>query len=326
MAELRRNDPVSCVIRADLRQRRDNRSMSSMPPPPPGATGSFGDPTEVMGRRIGAYVIDAVIGWVVMIIAFVALAERFDSPVPVCGFEGSPTLCVDLDGEVWFLDGGTNATLFWVIGIGFWFVMGAIVQGLTGGTPGKLMVGLRVVSQDTGERAGVGRCTVRTLMWIADAAPWIFPLVGLITAIVSKGHRRVGDMVAKTLVVRSNAVGLSPQVPGLTVAPGSWATSSAPGPGDWAAPSLGGGRQPPPPGGGWVPPTPAAEPHPADVFPSPPAASPPPSDSLGSLPPPAMPDPTTPQWDATRNAYIVWDPAQQRWLQHDTATDRWLPT
>jgi hypothetical protein len=36
-------------------------------------------------------------------------------------------------------------------------------------------------------------------------------------------------------------------------------------------------------------------------------------------------DPTQPQWDPARNAYIQWDPDGQRWMQYDDATQQWRP-
>ena len=39
----------------------------------------------------------------------------------------------------------------------------------------------------------------------------------------------------------------------------------------------------------------------------------------------AAADPTQPQWDAARNAYIQWDPVGQRWMQFDQATQQWGP-
>ena len=57
-------------------------------------------------------------------------------------------------------------------------------------TPAQFLFAMRVVNEQ-GQVCGIGRSTVRTLLWIVDGAPWCFPLVGLITGLTSTGHRRV---------------------------------------------------------------------------------------------------------------------------------------
>jgi hypothetical protein len=93
-----------------------------------------------------------------------------------------------------------------------------LLQGLTGASVGKAIAGLRTVGED-GQRPGIGKAFIRTLLWAVDAAPWLVPLVGLITGLTTTGHRRVGDMAAKTFVVRAADAGSPIVVPGLTAAP-----------------------------------------------------------------------------------------------------------
>ena len=136
---------------------------------------------------------------------------------------------------------------------------------------------------------------MRWLLWIADGFPYFLPLVGFIVGLTTVGHRRVGDMVAKTFVVRSSAVGAPIVVPGLTApAPpttyadaGTWGSEAPP----WTAT----GAPADPAASGWA---------------APGAASPTPSAD-------------GPQWDAARNTYIQWDPAQSRWLQWDESERTW---
>jgi uncharacterized RDD family membrane protein YckC len=319
--------------------------MTALPPP---HAGHFGfDPTAVMGRRIGAYLIDVVIAWVVMAAVFWAVSDTVpNSALISCSDADAPTLCFEIGDTIRFAEGG-DANLVTVAGLLVWAVFGIAVQGVTGGTPGKLMVGLRVIRQDDGQLAGIGRCAARTVLWLVDAFPYILPLVGLITGLATKGHRRVGDMAAGTLVVRSDAVGTPPVVAGLTV-PGAVA---------WSPPVPMGGP------GGWIPPTaPPTQASPADfadpfarpagqVFPTPdraevpyggpppsgpPIAAPPPLAPPVAVPPPAAPPAAVPlppprprddqpSWDPQRNAYIWFDPARGQWLVHDAAADQWRP-
>ena len=59
---------------------------------------------------------------------------------------------------------------------------------------------------------------LRTVLWVVDAPPYCVPLVGFITGVTTVGHRRVGDMVAKTYVVGRRDAGEPVVVPGAVVA------------------------------------------------------------------------------------------------------------
>jgi hypothetical protein len=190
---------------------------------------------------------------------------------------------------------------------------------------------------------------------VIDGLPLV-PLVGFITALTSTGHRRVGDMAAKTLVVRSKAKGSPVLVPGLTTEPGTMAYAGSP-TGWGAPPGQTGGWGPslspptPPPTSpdptqvGWGGPTPpvqdAAPPRESSTWAPPGDGSPPqprpepepepaaeaepePAPSAGSDPAAAVPAAPEPQWDEARGTYIQWDPAQQRWLQWDDAAKTWV--
>jgi hypothetical protein len=132
-------------------------------------------------------------------------------------------------------------------------------------------------------------------MWIVDGQPLGLPLVALITGASTKGHRRVGDMVAKTFVVNKSQVGTVPHVPGLTDpaggVPGAYAP---PPPGDWAPPAAA------------VPPAPAA-----------------PAATVADIPGTSSDGIDAPKWDAERGAYIQWDKENQVWMRYDDATSQW---
>jgi uncharacterized RDD family membrane protein YckC len=97
--------------------------------------------------------------------------------------------------------------------IGVWFascalftlVYFALMEGLSGASPGKHMTGLRVVTRE-GTRAGLGPAIVRWLVFAVDGPLSLF-LCGIITSSVSAGHRRLGDMAASTFVVGRPDVG-----------------------------------------------------------------------------------------------------------------------
>ena len=73
-------------------------------------------------------------------------------------------------------------------------------EGYLGQTVGKMVLGIKVVREDNGEVPGLGGATIRTLLRIVDG---LFSyLVAFITVLISGKNQRLGDMAARTLVVR----------------------------------------------------------------------------------------------------------------------------
>jgi uncharacterized RDD family membrane protein YckC len=256
------------------------------------------DPTSVMGKRIGAFFIDLFIAWAAAIAFFFTFSESRSVFGDPCGTSDSPVLCFYADGTVRFAEGGDAAAII-LMSMGVWFLLQWIIPTFTGGSPGKLMVGLRVVDQHSGQLAGTGKHLVRALFLVLDQIP--FFLIGLITSVSSKGHRRVGDMVASTFVIHKTLVGAPPIVPGLTAAADVF--TPAP-PGSYAPPAQG------------MAPTPGAPAPPPPAFRAPAPAPPvvPAEDGVDA-----------PKWDSDRNAYIQWDPELKAWMQFDDAAQKWKP-
>jgi uncharacterized RDD family membrane protein YckC len=236
------------------------------------------DPTAVMGRRLGAWIIDLVILYGILVGLAIANGESstLDSATEaqaVCDLvndAGEDVLCINAGSTVYLFE-AEDILLSAGLALLAAFLNGVVLQGVTGGTIGKLLIGVRVVRRDTGAVCGVGKAFVRWILWIVDGIGCGVPLVGPITALATKGHRRLGDMAAGTLVVGKEAVGRPPFVPGLdgpAVSPMPWgAPVPAAGPG-WAT------TPPPPAATGWgAPPAPPAGP-PASAPAAPPAAPP----------------------------------------------------
>jgi uncharacterized RDD family membrane protein YckC len=123
-------------------------------------------------------------------------------------------LCVDLGDDV-YTAGWSSSWVLYVVPVAYALLVSTLVQGLTGATPGKLAFGLRVIGADGG-RPGVRRAFVRTLLLVVDNLGCGLPLVGLVTALVSTGHRRVGDMAARTFVVDRHDTGRAVELPQAT--------------------------------------------------------------------------------------------------------------
>jgi serine/threonine protein kinase/uncharacterized RDD family membrane protein YckC len=214
------------------------RNRSSRPPPPPAdpyrppassppvvqpappvARPPWGpmavDPTAVMGRRVFAALMDGFVVLGLTAIFYVgAVVARYDQvPVPsgasgpgdACDvlLDQSYSSCVTIGREVYVSTAGPVAITPLVALAGL--LVFVLFQGLTGATFGKLLTGLRVVGPD-GRRPGLLRAFLRTVLWIVDGFPWLVPILGWLVAINTTRHRRLGDIVAGTVVVRRRAV------------------------------------------------------------------------------------------------------------------------
>ena len=104
-----------------------------------------------------------------------------------------------------------NFAAFFGLCVAFTFLYFALVEGLWGGSLGKQMTGIRVVTA-TGDRIGIPRSCARWALFAIDG-PLSFFLCGIITSSVSHGHRRLGDMAAHTYVVSRDDAGRPVVVP-----------------------------------------------------------------------------------------------------------------
>jgi uncharacterized RDD family membrane protein YckC len=281
------------------------------------------DPTNVMGRRIVAYIIDFVLlaGIGIAILAVTKDQVYTGAPAHACaslragGVSGS---CLQIGSRVYVWKGS---------GLGLGYGIGAVasildlvvLQAVVGASIGKLIMGLRVVDAQ-GRKAGFGPVLLRWILLIfVDNLCF---LIGLLTASLTHPHRRVGDMAAGTYVVALADVGrpvLGPAFAGPYGAygqpgPAGWvppggAPQGAPG---WGAPppygappaQPGGWSAPPPPQPTWGAPPPSGPPGwgaqpPAEAAPPTWGSPPPPQQapSWGAPPPPTAPaSPTAPGW------------------------------
>ncbi len=90
---------------------------------------------------------------------------------------------------------------------GLWIYWTALEVAWNGQTPGKRLLRIRVVKSD-GSPVTVFSSAVRNLLRVVDFLPACYP-VGLITMLVDKRHRRLGDLLAGTVLVRDEQVDLS---------------------------------------------------------------------------------------------------------------------
>jgi len=308
-----------------------------------------GDPTAVFGRRCIAFAVDFVILLAVFVIAFLSSSTFEDVEDPeiaeqICAHYDNldnGDICVQGDSFVFVLENSkfTDIALWVVVVAALNFV---VVAAITGGSLGKLVAGIRVVDQNTFNKAGVHKHLLRWFLWVIDAFPWfvLVPLTGLVFSLVSKGHRRVGDFVAKTLVVDKKYVGIPTLVPGVNDA----APATAALPGLWSPPVQAPPTQAPPTQAP-VSVAPVTDPDlPVQATAHPTHETQPDTDTSydGGLEPrpdhagataeaqfaseqASQPGVDAPTWDAARDTYIQWDHDLETWMEWDESHRRWIP-
>src|ERR671911_803653 len=97
--------------------------------------------------------------------------------------------------------GSIGGALLMLGGFAVWTGYFILFEGLRQGqTPGKRMVGIRVVS-DTGNAVSLSAAAARNLLRIADFLPPPYLIGALLVALHPRG-KRLGDIVAGTVVAR----------------------------------------------------------------------------------------------------------------------------
>jgi uncharacterized RDD family membrane protein YckC len=165
------------------------------------------DVTAVLGRRYGAFLIDAAISLIVFGLLFFATAtthtraEMLDEPgCHLSANDSSQVECdnravVTVNDTVYEAEGG----MYLLLCVVFTLLYFALMEGLTGATAGKHMTGLRVVTPE-GNGIGLPRALVRWAVFAVDGPLTLF-ICGIVTSSVSAGHRRLGDMAASSYVI-----------------------------------------------------------------------------------------------------------------------------
>jgi uncharacterized RDD family membrane protein YckC len=169
-------------------------------------------PTAVVGRRVAAFLIDALLLYAISFAIFFAMADTKEE-IGRKVLQGDITLDETTYGNITIGDSeyaivGNKFLLYLLIIFAIGFLYLAVFQGIKGWTLGKLVLGIRVVDESGRTGPGVGKGAIRWVLWIVDG--FFFYLVAFITALTSDKNQRVGDMAAKTFVVGQKDVGRAP--------------------------------------------------------------------------------------------------------------------
>ena len=134
---------------------------------------------HVTGRRVLATIVDGI----VLSVAFWVMSALFGS----ASAEG---------GQVGASLSGLAALAIFILSVAYFIVL----EGYLGQTVGKMLLGIKVVRENTGEVSGIKAAIIRTVMRLIDG---LFAyLVAFIAVLASQKNQRLGDMLANTLVVR----------------------------------------------------------------------------------------------------------------------------
>ena len=148
-----------------------------------------GDPTDVVGSRVGQYILDGLLTAVpslVLLFVVIGIGSAMASSNP----------------EAAFTVIGIGYFLMFLVSLGGAFVVFCYWPSThQGQTPAMGWLNLRIVREEDGGVPTLGQCVVRWLLLVVDGL--FAGIVGLIVMSTSARHQRVGDMAAKTLVVRA---------------------------------------------------------------------------------------------------------------------------
>ena len=142
------------------------------------------DVGKKFGRRAGAYIIDSIFFNVIFIVIYL-----FEMMMIV--------LILYLSGQTYPIDAQPNLYLNLVINYVLYILYFVIFEWLYGATPGKLILGMRVIQQN-GAPCRLGAALIRGLLRFIDG--FFFGVVAF-SVMHPPLYQRVGDKSAKTIVV-----------------------------------------------------------------------------------------------------------------------------
>jgi uncharacterized RDD family membrane protein YckC len=137
-----------------------------------------------------------------------ALAYALDWGIRIALFIAALTLIGAAHGA----SGGLGAGLSFIVYFGLEWIYPIVFELLPGAaTPGKRVLGLQV-SMDTGLPVTPSAAVTRNLLRAADFLPFLFAF-GVLAMLLRHDFKRIGDIVAGTLVVHKDHVRLAGALP-----------------------------------------------------------------------------------------------------------------
>jgi len=146
-------------------------------------------PLGDLGSRVVAGIVDyIIIGIIAGILSILVLlpVSVVTGPGMMSGF-----------GLAWFSGMFAIMGIMWLL----WLIYFTYFEGTSGQTIGKKLTHIRVIKED-GSRCDFDSALVRNILRIVDHLPFLY-ILGIILIAATEKKQRLGDMLAKTIVVRA---------------------------------------------------------------------------------------------------------------------------
>ncbi|MGI4852854.1 MAG: RDD family protein [Janthinobacterium lividum] len=146
-------------------------------------------PLAGLGSRFLALLVDLAIQFAANILLVILVAVALAATART----GALNRMSDTAGK-WFVAG-----IILVYFLLFWGYFSLFEAFSNGQTPGKRVLKIRVI-KDSGRQITFFEALARNLLRVVDALPGVY-LVGVLSILFTKGNKRLGDLVADTLVI-----------------------------------------------------------------------------------------------------------------------------
>ncbi|MCP4594460.1 MAG: RDD family protein [bacterium] len=141
------------------------------------------------GRRVTGFLLDAVI---TAPATYAIMAAWFRHIGPDSDLEGNVGTALALHSwELYWR---------WLTALAVYIAYHILFEGLRGATPGKMIVGCRVVNEH-GQRCSLGAIVVRNVLRVVEFFPRFAVAPILVLVILTRNRQRLGDLAARTVVV-----------------------------------------------------------------------------------------------------------------------------
>ena len=143
-----------------------------------------------LGSRIVAVVVDHIILWIIVLALMIPMGIQMVT-AEMLGYGAVFNPMAQLGAMAGYM------ALSFVI----WIIYFTYLEGSSGQTVGKRAMNIKSVRED-GKQLTYTDAFIRNILRIVDSLPFAY-LLGLILVAVTEKNQRIGDMIARTVVVKA---------------------------------------------------------------------------------------------------------------------------